>query len=116
MDDMIPDLPDGISDRQVLMFYDTLSGNLSDQSTVHTNWHTHRQNPHLCWICDTTTLLSKVLSLALGKYTKSTVDIETNEVQDETDSVSEIENDDFDENHENEPEYETVDDEVDTQE
>ncbi len=105
---MIPDLPDGIGQREVLIFYDTLSGNLSDQSTVHKNWHTHRQNPATCWICDMTTLLSKVLSIALETYTKSTVDIETDEVQGETDSEPEIENDNFEEN---EPEYDVVDSE-----
>ncbi len=104
---MIPDLPDGIGDRETLLFYDTLSGNLSDQSSIHTNWHTHRGNPSLCWICDQTTLLSKVLSIAIGKYTKSTVDIETDEVQVETDSDTEIEN--FNIDDENEPEYDVVD-------
>ncbi len=110
---MIPDLPEEMSDRAILKFYDTLSGNLSDQSSVHTNWHTHRQNPHLCWICDQTTLLSKVLALTLGKYTKSTVDIQTNEVQADSDSVSEIENDNFDE--ENEPEFDVVDGEMESE-
>ncbi len=105
---MIPELPDGIGDREVLMFYDTLSGNLSDQSTIHKNWHTHRQNPATCWICDMTTLLSRVLSMALDKYTKSTVDIRTDEAQCETDSEPEIENDNFD----NEPEYDVADDEM----
>lgn len=111
---MIPDLPEGIGEREMLIFYDTLSGNLSDQSTIHTNWHTHRQNPHLCWICDMTTLLSKVLSIALSKYTKSTVDIMTNEVQGDSDSVSEIENDNFE--VENEPEFDVVDADSDTEE
>ncbi len=89
---MIPTLPDGMTDRAMLMFYDTLSGNLSDQSTIHKNWHTHRGNPSVCWICDMTTLLSMVLTLAFKINTKSTVDIETDEVQGETDSDTEIEN------------------------
>ncbi len=105
---MIPDLPEGISEFKVLQFYDALSGNLSDQSTIHTNWHTHRGNPSICWICDTTTLLSKVLTLALSKYTKSTVDMETDEVQCDTDSESEIETLNY--NEENVPEYDVVDD------
>ncbi len=106
---MIPDLPEGIGEREILMFYDTLSGNLSDQSTIHKNWHTHRGNPSLCWICDQTTLLSKVLDIALSKYTKSTVDIETDEDQCETDSTPEIEFPNVDEETYNEPEYDTVD-------
>ncbi len=103
---MIPDLPEGISEEKTLEFYDSLSGNLSDQSTVHKNWHTHRGNPSICWICDMTTLLSKVLTLALDKYTKSTVDMETDEVQCETESDTEIENLNIDE--EGVPEYDTV--------
>ncbi len=105
---MIPTLPEGMDEKSVLKFYDTLSGNISDQSTVHTNWHTHRGNPSVCWICDQTTLLSLVLELALSKYTKSTVDIETDEVQGETESDTEIENDNFEE-IENEPEYDVDD-------
>ncbi len=104
---MIPQLPDGMADRETLMFYDTLSGNLSDQSTIHKNWHTHRGNPSVCWICDMTTLLSKVLTLAFEINTKSTVDIETNEVLGESESDTEIE---IDSNElENEPEYDVAD-------
>ncbi len=109
---MIPDLPEGIGEREVLMFYDTLSGNLSDQSSIHTNWHTHRGNPSICWICDMTTLLSRVLTLALSKYTKSTVDIKTDEVQDETESVPEIENYNVDEEGDVAPEYDTVEEQL----
>ncbi len=87
---MIPDLPEGMSDLETLKFYDTLSGNLSDQSTIHVHWWTHRQNPSVCWICDMTTLLTKVLDIAIPKNTKSTVDIETYESLEE-DSDSEIE-------------------------
>ncbi len=112
---MIPELPEGMDEFQTLKFYDTLSGNLSDQSTIHTNWHTHRGNPSICWICDQTTLLSKVLDLAMHKYTKSTVDIETNEDQCETESDSEIEsslnyNEEHGINTYNEPEYDVEDD------
>ncbi len=109
---MIPQLPDGIGEKEILMFYDTLSGNLSDQATIHMNWHTHRGNPSTCWICDLVTLLSYVLTLALSKYTKSTVDIETDEVQCGTDSDTEIENDNFDEVP-NEPEYDVEDGQMD---
>ncbi len=111
---MIPDLPEGMDIRQTMMFYDTLSGNLSDQSTIHKNWHTHRGNPSTCWICDQTTLLSKVLSLAFKYINKSAVDIETDEVQGETESDTEIE---FpNRNEENEPEYDVVDADSDTEE
>jgi len=107
---MIPDLPEGMNDRDVLKFYDTLSGNLSDQSTIHKNWHTHRGNPSVCWICDMTTLLSKVLDIAFQINTKSTVDTETNEDQNDLDSDTEIELNINDETvTDNEPEYDIVD-------
>ncbi len=50
------------------------------------NWHTHRQNPSVCWICDMNILISKILF-----YTKSTLDMET-EFSSEEVSDSEIEN------------------------
>ncbi len=106
---MIPELPEGITDEKILEFYDTLSGNLSDQSTIHMNWHTHRAQPSICWICDQTTLLSKVLAIALGKYTKSTVDSMIDENQVEEDSDTEIETLNYDE--ERTPEYDTVESE-----
>ncbi len=105
---MIPTLPEGMDEFSMLKFYDTLSGNLSDQSTIHTNWHTHRGNPSVCWICDLTTLLSKVLVLAMDKYTKSTVDSEIEQVEDESDSDTEIENYNVDDEGDIEPEYDTV--------
>ncbi len=110
---MIPQLPEGMNQKEVLMFYDTLSGNLSDQSTIHKNWHTHRGNPSVCWICDMTTLLSKVLEISFDLLTKSTVDIETDEVQGETDSDTEIEIDN-DEVIDNEPEFDVLDGEMDS--
>lgn len=109
---MIPELPEGMGIRQLLMFYDTLSGNLSDQSTIHKNWHTHRGNPSTCWICDQTTLLSKVLTLAFKINTKSSVDIMTNEEQYDSDSESEIENLNKDDETYNEPEFDICDDPV----
>ncbi len=105
---MIPDLPPSCTDEDRLQFYDTLHANLSDQSTIHMNWHTHRQNPSTCWICDILILMSKVMHLS-GKYiTKSPLDTET-ELSQEVDSDSEIENDNFNYNDEplGVPEYET---------
>lgn len=103
---MIPDLPEGMNHRDTLKFYDTLSGNLTDQGTIHVHWWTHRQNPSVCWICDLITLQSKVLVLAFEINTKSPVDIQTNLSQD-IDSEPEIENLNVDDENYNEPEYET---------
>ncbi len=95
---MIPTLPSSISDQEQIEFYSSIAGNLSDQSSIHVHWHTHRQNPSVCWICDLNILVSKILLL-----TKSSLDMET-ELSSEDDSDSEIEND---LNHDEEavPEY-----------
>ncbi len=74
----------------MLDFYSKLAGNLSDQSTIHIRWWTHRQNPSVCWICDQNILISKILEIT-GRYiTKSTVDMETSSMS-ESDSEPEIE-------------------------
>ncbi len=105
---MIPDLPEGISDDQQLDFYCKLIANLTDQSTIHIRWWTHRQNPSVCWICDLNILLTKLMELT-GRYiTKSTVDMETCSMS-ENDSDTEIENLNYNEEEPNEPEYDIVD-------
>ncbi len=100
---MIPDLPSSVSDTERLDFYSVLAGNLSDQSSIHVNWHTHRQNPSVCWICDLNILISKVLRIETDN-TKSSLDTRT-ELSSEDESDPEIEND---LNHDEEPvpEYE----------
>ncbi len=84
---MIPTLPSNVSDKDQLEFLSTLAGNLADQSSIHINWHTHRQNPSVCWICDLNVLVSKILF-----YTKSSLDMGT-EHSSEYVSDSEIEYD-----------------------
>ncbi len=102
---MIPTLPSNVSDKDQLEFLSTLAGNLADQSTIHTNWHTHRQNPSVCWICDLNVLVSKILY-----YTKSSLDMVT-ESSSEDDSDSEIELESLNRDEEGVPEYETREDE-----
>ncbi len=105
---MIPDLPQGMLESDVLDFYDKLSSNLTDQATIHIHWWTHRQNPSVCWICDMITLLSKVLTITASINTKSPTDMQTNESSaSESDSDAEIENYNVDE--ERTPEYEVED-------
>ncbi len=113
---MIPDLPAEMTDRARLAFYDTLLGNLSDQSTIHMNWFTHRRDPSVCWICDYFNLSQKVMDIATKNITKSTVDIETSlRAELDSDSESEISDDDeesqmltdLDEENVNVPEYDT---------
>ncbi len=100
---MIPTLPSSVSDKDNLEFLSTIAGNLSDQSSVHVNWHTHRQNPSVCWICDLNILVSKILF-----YTKSSLDMVT-ESSSENEYDSEIELESFNKDEEEPvPEYETL--------
>ncbi len=116
---MIPDLPNSVSFDARLDFYSTLASNLQTQGTIHTNWHTHRQNPAICWICDTFILMQKILDVKDKNISKSSVDIET-DLSSVTDSESEIEYEDSEEESEmialleddstyNEPEYSVED-------
>lgn len=98
---MIPDVPEGCTFEASLKFYEDLLSNNEDQGVVHIHWHTHRQNPAICWICDRAILCHKIIDL----FTKSSPDIETSLVQ-EMESDSEIEEED---NSYNEPEYDVVD-------
>jgi len=89
---MIPSLPEGMLSGDILDFYDKLSGNLTDQATIHVHWWTHRQNPSVCWICDLVTLISKILDIAQERNTKSPTDMLTDESSaSESDSDLEIE-------------------------
>ncbi len=108
---MIPTLPDGMLSSDILSFYDKLSGNLTDQATIHVHWWTHRQNPAVCWICDMVTLLSKILEITNEINTKSRTDMKTDESSAvDSDSEPEIENYNVDEETYNEPEYDVSDD------
>ncbi len=107
---MIPDLPKGITRKDSLDFYSKIAGNLSDQSTHHINWHTHRKNPSVCWICDLNLLNSRLLAVQGLKYAKSTIDRQimlNQETESKTESEEEFHN--YDEEVGNAPEYDVVD-------
>ncbi len=108
---MIPTLPDSVTMEEKLEFYDNMLSNLEDQSTIHTNWHTHKQNPAVCWICDIPILARVVVKLCESIITKSPLDIET-ELSSGTDSEPEIEDDSKDgwDTDINEPEYDVDED------
>lgn len=89
---MIPDLPKSIDDLARLDFYSTLAEQLEQQGSVHVNWHTHKQNPAICWICDTFILISRVLDTTLN-MSKSPIDTKTSFSSD-TESENEIESSD----------------------
>ncbi len=107
---MIPDLPPSVTDTERMDFYEKLLSNLEDQSTIHTNWHTHKQNPSVCWICDIPILARKVMYIADKYLPKSTLDIET-ELSSGIVSEPEIDDESLNRDEEviNEPEYDVVD-------
>ncbi len=109
---MIPELPNGVTDIDKLAFYSDLLSNLEDQSTIHTNWHTHKQNPSVCWICDIPIVARKIAYLVEKNITKSPLDSET-ELSSEYDSDTEIEDESLNKDEENIPEYDTEESESD---
>ena len=106
---MIPELPKSVTDMERLKFYSDLLSNLEDQSTIHVNWHTHKQNPSTCWICDIPILARKVAYIVEKNITKSPLDSET-ELSSEYDSDTEIEDESLNRDEEGVPEYDTVED------
>ncbi len=107
---MIPELPKSVTDVERLAFYSDILSNLEDQSTIHTNWHTHKQNPAVCWICDIPIVARKIAYIVEKNITKSTLDIET-ELNSGDDSELEIDDESLNRDEEayNEPEYDVVD-------
>ncbi len=107
---MIPELPESVTDEERLKFYSDILSNLEDQSTIHTNWHTHKQNPAVCWICDIPIVARKIAYVVEQYITKSPLDIET-ELSSGDDSELEIDNESLNKDEEayNEPEYDVDD-------
>jgi len=107
---MIPELPNTVTDMERLKFYSDILSNLEDQSTIHTNWHTHKQNPAVCWICDIPICARKIAYIVEKNITKSPLDIET-ELSSGDDSELEIDNESLNKDEEayNEPEYDVDD-------
>ncbi len=90
---MIPDLPQGCNVDQQIDFYEKLLDTNEGQGLVHIHWHTHRNDPSLCWICDRGTLCHKLIAIAQeALLSKSPPDMETSLVHDsELDSEIESE-------------------------
>ncbi len=105
---MIPELPNGVTDMDKLSFYSDTLSNLEDQSTIHTNWHTHKQNPSVCWICDIPIVARKIAYLVEKNITKSPLDSET-ELSSEYDSDTEIDDESLNRDEEPQPEYDVED-------
>ncbi len=108
---MIPSLPESVTQIDALAFYSDILSNLEDQSTIHTNWHTHKQNPAVCWICDIPICARKIAYIVEQLITKSTLDIET-ELNQVDVSELEIDNESLNRDEERTPEYEVEDEEL----
>ncbi len=108
---MIPDLPKSVTLTDALAFYSDILSNLEEQSSIHVNWHTHKQNPSVCWLCDIPICARKIAYLTEQIITKSTCDI-VDELSSDKDSEPEIENEFLNKNDElvpsREPEYDVV--------
>ena len=109
---MIPELPKSVTDLERLDFYEKMLSNLEDQSTIHVNWHTHKQNPAVCWICDIPILARKLMYIADSLLPKSPLDIET-EFSSGEESESEIDDESLNNDEERVPEYETFEEDGD---
>ncbi len=110
---MIPELPESVTDLERLTFYSNILSNLEDQSTIHVNWHTHKGNPSVCWICDIPIVARKIAYIVEKYITKSTLDNVT-ELSSESDIEPEIDDESFNKDEELgsvEPEYDILSDE-----
>jgi len=110
---MIPELPESVTDMERLKFYSDILSNLEDQSTIHVHWHTHKQNPAVCWICDIPIVARKIAYIVEKNITKST-DRHDDSSSSENVSDTEIEDESLNKDEEayNEPEYDVVNDDM----
>ncbi len=73
---MIPYLPQGTEPTEVPKFYRQILENLENRSGHHENWHTHKRDPSVCWVCD----LVELAKLCVGEMeryiSKSLLDID----------------------------------------
>lgn len=108
---MIPDLPKSVTLTDALAFYSDILSNLEEQSSIHVNWHTHKQNPSVCWLCDIPICARKIAYLTEQIITKSPSDI-VDEISSDEESDLEIDNASLNINEEEgrTPEYDTVED------
>lgn len=88
---MIPELPEGCTNRQQVEFYKSLVARLDSQNEFHVKWYSHKKDPSVCWMCDQQILVYKVLALCEDILQSPPLDIETVQESDsEVESESEI--------------------------
>ncbi len=74
---MIPYLPQDTNPMDVPGFYRQIAENLESRGGHHENWHSHKRDPSVCWMCDLIELSKLVIGEMERFISKSTLDIET---------------------------------------
>ncbi len=74
---MIPYLPQDTNPMDIPAFYKQLADNLKSRGGHHENWHSHRRDPSVCWMCDSLELCTLVIQEMERFISKSALDIET---------------------------------------
>ncbi len=89
---MIPNLPEDTNPLDIPKFYRQIADNLQSRGGHHENWHTHKRDPSVCWMCDQIELVTIVLGEMERFISKSALDIETgiidSELSSEDDTVN----------------------------
>ncbi len=80
MESLIPTLPGGLSLKEQIKFYASISDKCESASLTHINWFTHKRERGIyCWICDQQLLIRKYETIIDELLlTKSPPDLTTN--------------------------------------
>ncbi len=74
---MIPYLPQETNPLEIPKFYRQIAENLEARGGHHENWHSHKRDPSVCWMCDLIELSKLVIGEMERFISKSALDIET---------------------------------------
>ncbi len=89
---MIPNLPEETNALDIPKFYRQIAENLEMRGGHHENWHSHKRDPSVCWMCDLIELSKLVIGEMEMFISKSALDIETgiidSEINSEDDTVN----------------------------
>ncbi len=97
---MIP-IPPSSNQSDSLAFYRAVVDNLKIRSMHHESWHTHKRDASVCWICDLLEVGTIMISEMERYISKSALDID--EQFQESDVISDIEEDTVNFNKSDEP-------------
>ncbi len=89
---MIPYLPQDTNPLEIPKFYRQIAENLEIRGGHHENWHSHKRDPSVCWMCDLVELSKLVIQEMERFISKSALDIETSIIASETNSEDDTNN------------------------